>query len=322
MSRDQRADDNWALLHAQGIALQLQVPVVVAFSLAPKFLEATHRQFGFMLRGLRETADVLETKLKMPFLLLRGLPEETIPSLAESLNSPLLVCDFSPIRIGILWREKVVDKLKNTSIAIQEVDAHNVIPAWKVSDKLEYSAATIRRKVYKQINDFLTDFPLIQPHPFPFSSVQEEVKEAKAKGKGKTLENHEEEEKAKTPDLGLPFVSPKDWNPSEVLSSLECDSTVGEVKWLSPGPVAARKGLTKFLDSILPSYSTERNNPVKVGGRKHKVSLLVLYILSLDHPLQNRHPNHFFFFFLTLEQTLQSLSLLSFRSTLSSKSCF
>jgi len=40
MSRDQRVEDNWALLFARGIALEADVPVVVIFCLANGFLGA------------------------------------------------------------------------------------------------------------------------------------------------------------------------------------------------------------------------------------------------------------------------------------------
>ena len=53
MSRDQRAVDNWALLHAQQLALERRAPLAVLFTLAPSFLGATLRQYGFMLRGWR-----------------------------------------------------------------------------------------------------------------------------------------------------------------------------------------------------------------------------------------------------------------------------
>ncbi len=46
MSRDQRAADNWALLHAQGEALARGVPLVTVFCLAPVFLGGTLRQAG------------------------------------------------------------------------------------------------------------------------------------------------------------------------------------------------------------------------------------------------------------------------------------
>jgi deoxyribodipyrimidine photo-lyase len=52
ISRDQRVTGNWALLHAQSLALARQTPLAVVFTLADSFLGATLRQFGFMLRGL------------------------------------------------------------------------------------------------------------------------------------------------------------------------------------------------------------------------------------------------------------------------------
>ena len=53
-SRDQRVRDNWALIYACDKAASNGVPVVVVFSLVTKFLGAGARQFGFMLRGLKE----------------------------------------------------------------------------------------------------------------------------------------------------------------------------------------------------------------------------------------------------------------------------
>ncbi len=54
MSRDQRINDNWALLFAQELALENKKPLVVVFSLVPEFLSATIRHYGFMLKGLQE----------------------------------------------------------------------------------------------------------------------------------------------------------------------------------------------------------------------------------------------------------------------------
>ena len=53
MSRDQRVHDNWALLFAQQLALEKKLPLAVVFNLVPHFLEATIRQYGFMLKGIR-----------------------------------------------------------------------------------------------------------------------------------------------------------------------------------------------------------------------------------------------------------------------------
>ena len=50
--------DNWAFLYAQRLALKLDLPLYVCFCLVPKFLDATIRQFGFMLKGLAEVEKV------------------------------------------------------------------------------------------------------------------------------------------------------------------------------------------------------------------------------------------------------------------------
>lgn len=50
--------DNWAFLYAQRLALKQELPLHVCFCLVPKFLDATIRHYGFMLRGLQEVAEV------------------------------------------------------------------------------------------------------------------------------------------------------------------------------------------------------------------------------------------------------------------------
>ena len=58
MSRDQRVCDNWALVHAFHVSVARRVPLLVCFCLVPKFLEATERQYGFMLKGASACACV------------------------------------------------------------------------------------------------------------------------------------------------------------------------------------------------------------------------------------------------------------------------
>lgn len=40
-------------------------------------------------------------------------------------------------------------------MACQEVDAHNIVPCWVASDKREYGARTIRRKITDKLLEFL-----------------------------------------------------------------------------------------------------------------------------------------------------------------------
>lgn len=69
MNRDQRAEDNWALLYAQELALKAKAPLLVVFNLVPNFLGGTARQHEFKLRGLEETAQALQKKSASHFFL-------------------------------------------------------------------------------------------------------------------------------------------------------------------------------------------------------------------------------------------------------------
>ncbi|GFZ06954.1 photolyase 1 [Actinidia rufa] len=72
MFRDQRLNDNWALIHAVDQANKANVPVAVAFNLFDQFLGAKARQLGFMLRGLRQLHRDVEETLRIPFLLFQA----------------------------------------------------------------------------------------------------------------------------------------------------------------------------------------------------------------------------------------------------------
>lgn len=68
----------------------------------------------------------------------------------ENIKIAVLITDFNPIS----------DKthFSDLTCKIYEIDGHNIIPARFVSDKQEYSAVTLRRKIYHNIYQFLTEF--------------------------------------------------------------------------------------------------------------------------------------------------------------------
>ncbi|MBK7227700.1 MAG: deoxyribodipyrimidine photo-lyase [Ignavibacteriales bacterium] len=154
MSRDQRVHDNWALLFAQKLTKENKRSLVVLFNLVPDFLEATIRQYDFMLRGLQE----IDAELKnynIPFYLTIGKPEEEIPNLLKKLGASFLVSDFDPLKIKRIWKRDVA---KQITIPFYEVDAHNIVPCLYVSNKLEFAAYTIRPKIHKALIEFMDEF--------------------------------------------------------------------------------------------------------------------------------------------------------------------
>ena len=69
---------------------------------------------------------------------------------------------IDPLKIKKYWQEKLLATL---SIPCHEVDAHNIVPCWIASPKLEYAAYTLRPKLNKLLPLFLEEIPQIMAHP-------------------------------------------------------------------------------------------------------------------------------------------------------------
>lgn len=155
MSRDQRVNDNWALLFAAEEAKQSTSEFIVIFTLTDNFLGATHRHYDFMLKGLMEVEEKLRN-LNIPFKILCGDPVEKLTNLINSDKFSCLITDFDPLKVKREWKEKLANKI---SIPFYEVDAHNIVPCWIASPKQEFGAYTFRPKIKKLIHEYLTDIP-------------------------------------------------------------------------------------------------------------------------------------------------------------------
>jgi deoxyribodipyrimidine photo-lyase len=222
MSRDQRVDGNWALVFAQNLALQHETSLVVVFNLVDNFLKAGLRHYDFMLCGLEEVEQSL-TQKNISFRLLQGLPEKTIPDFIKKNNCGALITDFSPLKTKQNWNKKI---LQNIKIPFFEVDAHNIVPVWQASPKLEFAAYTLRPKIHKQLDLFLTDF--------------EEIKMQQKN------------------DFKIEKV---DWQ--KVKQNLKVDTNIKPVDWIKPGQKKALETLNYFLKNKLNNYSKDRNDPNK-----------------------------------------------------------
>lgn len=218
MSRDQRVEDNWALLFAIEKATQLKQPLVVVFTLAAAFSEANLRHYDFMLKGLKEVEKSLIEK-GITFTILKGEPSLVLADYIKSNKISLLVSDFDPLKEKRNWKEKLNNLI---TIPHYEVDAHNIIPCWIASEKLEFGAYTLRPKIKKHLAEFLTDLPEIN---------------------NKRITNHQ----------------PIDWD--KTLSWLNLNEDVKPINWLKPGELEAKNLLRDFINNRLNGYSTRRNDP-------------------------------------------------------------
>lgn len=126
MSRELRLEDNWGLIFSEELAKEYNKKLEIKI-LLPQFSE---KQRDFLFKYVN----------KLGYEIVKELPTK----------AGAIIVDFSPIKNY---------NLKNIDCAVFEVDSHNIIPAKYISDKQEFSAATLRRKVYANIARFLREFP-------------------------------------------------------------------------------------------------------------------------------------------------------------------
>ncbi len=222
INRDRRVHDNWALLYAQHMAIERNTTLHVVFCLVPEFLDAPLRAYDFMLRGLEELEQACRT-YNISFTLLSGSPPISIRTYVEHNQASLLITDFEPLKIKAGWIRTVLD---STSVPFHQVDAHNVVPCWTASSKLEFGAYTLRPKLQRLLPTFLEQFPPLVKHP-----------------------------------VAAKPQPPTNW--TAVRESLRVNTSVPPVSWITPGEESARTAMKEFLAG-LERYE-HRNDPTRQG---------------------------------------------------------
>jgi deoxyribodipyrimidine photo-lyase len=221
MSRDQRLDDNWAFLYAIERSVEYKSNISVVFCLVEEFLNATQRQFDFMLKGLAEVDEKLRS-MNIPFIMLNGSADKVLPEFISKNKIGLLISEFDPLRIKQQWQKSLTKEL---NIPFHEVDAHNIVPCRIASGKKEFSARTIRPKISSKLMDFLTEYPNI----------------AEIKLDSENMDSFK-------------------WERNDIDLSKYSNSPT-KVNWLSAGSAQALRILQEFIEKKADTYAENRNQP-------------------------------------------------------------
>lgn len=183
MQKAQRQDDNPALALGLHAADRLKLPLAVLFVLVD-YPGAENPHYRFMLEGIAECAAELRAR-GIAFVIDGGRSggddamQATV--LAHARGAALLVADEGKLRFERRWRAQIARSLmrgktgeSDLSGALATADAaswpedsppmilvetESVVPPLKASDKLEWSAATIRRKISSQMPLYLEHLP-------------------------------------------------------------------------------------------------------------------------------------------------------------------
>jgi deoxyribodipyrimidine photo-lyase len=233
MQQSQRAAWNPALEHAVGEANRLRLPVVVGFGLTAAYPEANRRHYAFMLQGLREVEETLAAR-GIGFVLRLGPPDEVALALAK--DAALVVCDRGYLRHQKQWRAAVAG---GAPCAVVQVEGDVVVPVEEASDREESAARTLRPKLHRAWDAWLT-------------SVEELPVERRRSGLRSEV------------DLT---------NLEKLLDRLALDHAVPAVRRLKGGTGAARERLEAFLADGLEGYAERRSEPAAM-----RCSLLSPYL--------------------------------------------
>tara|TARA_B100001105_G_scaffold253647_1_gene247618 strand:+ start:465 stop:1889 length:1425 start_codon:yes stop_codon:yes gene_type:complete len=219
MSRDQRVQDNHALIAAQLLAIEHKVPLYVFFNL--RAVSGRSREhYQFMLDGLKEVATSLAS-LDIPFVLRKGDAIKNILAFADEVEAGALFFDFSPLKGPRKIASSVAESFSGI---VNVVDTHNIIPVWIASDKQEFAAHTMRRKVHKYLENYLKEPLAVATH--------------------------------KTP----PPHSPTSMSFSEAHQFIQDIPAAGITIDAKPGEKAAHAHLKKFLTHHLTNYAVGHND--------------------------------------------------------------
>jgi len=219
-----RASCNHALEYTIDRANELGKPVVACFGLTPQYPEASERHYAFLLEGLADTGARLRER-GIPLIVREGDPARVITDLEA--DACLVVMDRGYLRHQKRWRQQVAEAVETPLV---QVESDVVVPVDTVSGKEEYAAATIRPKINRLLDRFLT--------PLQGREVKHPM-----------------------PDPGWETLPWQD--PDLILSRLDIDRSVPRVTDFRGGTPEARRRLRGFIARGLDRFTTERNDPTR-----------------------------------------------------------
>ena len=226
MQASQRVEYNHALDYATSQANSLSVPLVVFFGLTEDFPEANLRHYRFMLEGLQETKSKLENR-GIKTVIRFDHPPTGVAQLSS--DAALVVVDRGYLRVERNWREEAAETVKSPLL---EVETDAIVPVEEASQKEEYAAYTLRKKLEDRLDKYLSEME--PPNP-----------------------------KADSLGLKLPLEEADISCLKSTLDRMDLDTTVAPVSNFRGGPGPAKELLSRFIQDKLDDYGELSNDPVR-----------------------------------------------------------
>jgi len=222
MQSSQRIKYNFSLAYAILKANKLNKPLITFFGITSTYPKANLRHYQFMLEGLKEVSDSLE-EIGVKMIILEKSPEKGVVDLAK--DSCLIVVDKGYLKIIKQWLKFAAEHVECPLIQVED---NVVVPVEEVSGKEEYSAATIRPKIMKKRQSYLTKL-----------------------SKTKPVRN----------SINLEFASLDLEDYKKFISNRNMDKSVEKVRYFKGGSREASEHLENFIENKLSYYPQNKNDP-------------------------------------------------------------
>jgi len=224
MQASVRTQYNHALEYAIREANDLRQPVVVYFGLTEEFPEANARHYHFLLEGLFEVEAALRER-GMRLVVRHEAPGEGVARMAH--EASLVVVDRGYLPVQKSWRGLAA---RSVGCSLIQVESDVVVPVEEASPKEEYSAATIRPKIHRKLDQYLQRL---------------------------------EESDPALDSIGLEFDSLEIGDVDSLVARLDIDQSVKAVGRFWGGTEEAKRRLQDFLVDKLDHYDELRNDPTQ-----------------------------------------------------------
>lgn len=255
MQASQRTVFNHALNFAIHQANKLNLPLITVFFLVENFPSANFRHFKFMLDGLAVTARELIRSGSGFYAAKTQSPSDAFAKIAK--NTAIAIVDRGYTRIQKKWRAEAGKILK---IPLFQVESDVIVPVEIASAKEEFSAATLRPKIQKLKEKFLTE-------KFSRPKLIKSFSEFAGKIANTQSIDYDVLKKTLAASLRTELLiyesdapNARGQNLDETLKSLKIDRSVSEGSFRG-GYGEAKKILKIFINEKLPLYAKFARDP-------------------------------------------------------------
>jgi deoxyribodipyrimidine photo-lyase len=225
MQSAQRFNYNHAFNYAVSRANHLNQPLLIFFLVDKNYPEAKYGHFEFMFDGLKDLQQQAKD-FNLNFHIFEYDNKNLIKDILE--GAGILISEKVYLKNLRNWKQEIAEII---NIPFYTIETNLICPVEEVSEKEEYAAYTIRKKINKIKEEYLNDLAILD-----------------LKNKSKIKVNKKAENK---------IIK----NLDDFINTVDFEDKRSFKNFFSGGYIAAENKLNDFIDNKLQDYDEKRNFP-------------------------------------------------------------